>query len=648
MCGHAHTTYTKALEHDLCTEALGYPRNTPLHHASCSRNIDSRHTTSHTDIAHQGHLYTPCTTTLCSQPHIAISKHPQAATHPYVTPPSCTNPQNSPPENIPQQLRDLIKIQTQNSTPRTPINLRNLQKELSFHPNQTYVQSLIHDLQHGCSIGYTGPQYTHFSNNLTSAFQQPDILDTNIITECREGRIIGPFQTPPLPNFRCSGLGLVPKHDGGWRAIYHLSAPYGSSINDFISSQDYTLSYCSVDDAFAIVSALGRGALMAKIDLKNAFRLIPVRPQDWNLLGIQWRDQFYIDTCLPFGLRSAPYLFNQLAEAIHWSLQHNHGVRYVLHYLDDFFTAGSPDSTECSSNLHEMLSLCTTINAPVKTSKIDGPSTKLTFLGIVINTADMTAGISTERKADLLLSLQALRQKDKCTKYQLLSLVGKLSFACKVIPAGRIFLRRLIDLSCKVSRMHHRLRLCRDAHLDLDWWLAFLPTWSGTSQILESNWSTSPSMSLYTDASSTLGWGAYWSGHWIQAHWSQDQIGRDIVWKELFAIASAVNTWGHYWPRKKVLVHCDNEAVVSIWKKGTTDCSHVMALVRMLYFTAAQHNIHVIVTHIAGTNNCIADALSRFQVRRFRTLAPEAATSPDTIRAWPIQFLKDSSATIKP
>ena len=102
-------------------------------------------------------------------------------------------------------------------------------------------------------------------------------------------------------------------------------------------------------------------------------------------------------------------------------------------------------------------------------------------------------------------------------------------------------------------------------------------------------------MSLYTDASGTLGWGAYWSGRCIQADWSPDKIGRDIAWKELFAIASAVNTWGHHWPRKKVLVHCDNQEVVDIWKKGSTVCSQVMALVRMLYFCAAQHNIHIII-----------------------------------------------------
>ena len=176
----------------------------------------------------------------------------------------------------------------------------------------------------------------------------------------------------------------------------------------------------------------------------------------------------YIDTCLPFGLRSAPFLFNQLATAIHWSLQHNHCIHHLLRYLDNFFTTGSPSSAERSKNLQPILSLCDNINAFVKTSKIEGPSTQLTFLGIVIDTNSMTVGISPEHKEDLLSSIQFLRKKNKCTKHQLLSLVGKLSFACKVVPAGRIFLRHLIDLSCMVSQMYHHLRLCSDAYLDLD------------------------------------------------------------------------------------------------------------------------------------------------------------------------------------
>ena len=123
---------------------------------------------------------------------------------------------------------------------------------------------------------------------------------------------------------------------------------------------------------------------MSKIDLKNAFRLIPVRPEDWNLLGICWRNRFFVDTCLPFGLRSAPHLFNQLSIAIHWVLQHSYGVHHLLHYLDDFFTAGPANSSQCSENLQSMFTLCSNINAPIKLLKVEGPTTSLTFLGIGI------------------------------------------------------------------------------------------------------------------------------------------------------------------------------------------------------------------------------------------------------------------------
>ena len=114
----------------------------------------------------------------------------------------------------------------------------------------------------------------------------------------------------------------------------------------------------------------------------------------------------------------------------------------------------------------------------------------------------MTASISEEHKQDLISSLQSLLQHSKCTKRQLLSLIGKLSFACKVIPAGRIFHCRLIDTSCSVSHLHHHIRLTKEAHLDIYWWLKFLPQCNGSCCILQTEWTASPATDLYTDASS--------------------------------------------------------------------------------------------------------------------------------------------------
>ena len=180
-------------------------------------------------------------------------------------------------------LTNIYNIQI---TYRTPLNVLTLTRELEVHPDHKFVHTLIHNLTYGCNIGYNGPELDRISSNRHSAYHQPIILDTAIANECQVGRILGPFTHPPLPHFRSSGLGLVPKHDSGWRTICHLSAPHNHSINDHIDPSLFSLTYCSIDDAYRIINSIGPGTLMSKIDLKNAFCLIPVCPHDWHLLGM--------------------------------------------------------------------------------------------------------------------------------------------------------------------------------------------------------------------------------------------------------------------------------------------------------------------------------------------------------------------------
>ena len=82
--------------------------------------------------------------------------------------------------------------------------------------------------------------------------------------------------------------------------ILHLSAPLGQSIMTILK-EEFSLRYASIDDATCMLSALGKGALMAKVDLKSAFRMVPVRYNDWELLGMKWREAYFVDTCLPLG-----------------------------------------------------------------------------------------------------------------------------------------------------------------------------------------------------------------------------------------------------------------------------------------------------------------------------------------------------------
>ena len=264
----------------------------------------------------------------------------------------------------------------------TPLRLLSFKDELRNHPNPNWVKALLEGIEKGVPLGYHGPRCHRISRNLLSAHEHPEVIDKEIQKEVSLQRILGPFDTPPLPNLQCSGIGAVAKKSGGWRMIMHLSAPADNSINDGIDKEDFTLRYSTIDDAVKLIHKQGIRARLAKIDIKSAFRTIPVRHEDRELLGIYWREKFYIDRCLPFGLRSAPFIFNQYADALEWILHHNYSITELLHYLDDFLMVGPPTSQQCEQALAQILKLCAYLGFPIAVDKLEGPTTVITFLGI--------------------------------------------------------------------------------------------------------------------------------------------------------------------------------------------------------------------------------------------------------------------------
>ena len=94
----------------------------------------------------------------------------------------------------------------------------------------------------------------------------------------------------------------------------------GASINDGICSDLTSLTYPGVEDAIALISSTGRGALMAKLDLTAAYRHVPVHLDDQALLAIRWDGARYLDTALPFGLCSAPKIFTAMADGLSWCM----------------------------------------------------------------------------------------------------------------------------------------------------------------------------------------------------------------------------------------------------------------------------------------------------------------------------------------
>ena len=219
-----------------------------------------------------------------------------------------------------------------------------------------------------------------------------------------------------------------------------------------VKSMCTEVSYITVDDAVQEILRTGPGTVLAKVDIKNAFRLLPVHPADGCLLDMKWRNMVYIDTCLPFGLRSSPRLFNILADLLTWSSAQQRGIAFVIHYLDNFLTVGSPSSDSCQQNLDILMQLCNDLGVPLALEKVEGPSTIISFLGILLDTVRMVIRLPEDKLVRIKDTLSTWLEKKKATKREILSLVGLLQHATKVVRYGRTFVGRMYAAAAKVKK----------------------------------------------------------------------------------------------------------------------------------------------------------------------------------------------------
>ena len=507
----------------------------------------------------------------------------------------------------------------------SPVNVAHLARCLIAHPDRSLVNFLLNGFSFGFDLGYRGPILPGTRKNLLSARSHPAEVTKALMKEVSRGHTVGPFRVSPYPVLHVSPLGAVAKKDGSFRIILDLSSPAGESVNEGICKDEYSVRYQGFDEAVSLILSLGPGSYMAKVDVKHAFRLCPVRPQDFPLLGMFWQDQFFIDTRLPFGGRSSPFIFNSFADALAWILIFICGVPHVRHYLDDFFIASA--DLLCFQYVDIVKQAFQFLGVPIADDKLEGPSTCLTYLGIEIDSILMQLRLPDEKLLELRALLLSWQNKRRCTKKELLSLIGKLSFAAKVIKPGRLFVRRLIDLSKTVRKLHHHLYISHAAQEDIEWWRRFLDEWNGVS-FIQSAPVSSIELQFFTDAS-FLGFGGLYQSHWFSAAWpSFFDTELDINYRELFAVVVACQIWGHNWVNKQVVVMSDNKPICDAWLAKSAKDPNLMKLFRHLFMHAARLNFNIIFEHLPGRCNYLADLLSRLQVEKFKQMAPFADVAP--------------------
>ena len=100
-------------------------------------------------------------------------------------------------------------------------------------------------------------------------------------------RVAGPLQPDLFPQVHPNRFGVIPKgRSGKWRLIEDMSFPAGSSVNDGINESLCSLTYVGIGDAVKGIAERGKGTQLAKVDVKSAYRNVPVHPDDRWLMGM--------------------------------------------------------------------------------------------------------------------------------------------------------------------------------------------------------------------------------------------------------------------------------------------------------------------------------------------------------------------------
>ena len=494
-------------------------------------------------------------------------------------------------------------------------------------------------LQYGALVGYVGPAQRILSKNHSSVSLLPKDINAKLREDLALGRIAKlPVDTAPNL-FICSPLGLVPKKDGSLRRIHDLSYPRQSSVNAHIDPEFATLSYTRIEDILRDVIEAGRHCVILKRDIKDAFRNIPLSSQVQWLLGFQWEGQLYMERCLPFGLATAPFIFNLFAEGFHWILQSWLGWDLLSHYLDDFISV-VPNSPSLDATIQSMtadyIEVTDLLGIPRKDSK-DICGTVLPVLGHEVDTNMFTLKVPDDKLVEAQDAAAQALSKASLSLSEAQSLAGFLGFCAPAVQLGRVFVRSLWIFIAEVpnhSSKFLRRRIHADLHRDLLWWRDLLPLWNGVCFF---DTSCRKTFCLYTDASG-IGLGGYYmpgSGPFTPsdiplANAFAVPLSRppqsstapfDINIFEMEAINFALQTWGPVWASSVVRVFTDNKtSELGLIRQTLRSPSNYP--LRQALLQAAALDIVLEPIWIPGSSNTLADALSRFDYVAIANLCP--------------------------
>ena len=429
-----------------------------------------------------------------------------------------------------------------------------------------------------------------------------------------------------------------------------------SAGNDFMAILDKQ-EWFPFHKAREIVTFFGRNTLIHVRDVSKAYKTPFLKPQDWNKAGESLPSMtpstdrgtkaVVLNLKVVFGAKTSFQLWDQSGGSF-IEFAYNTTVRNILlsanlspskrfaisKWVDDYHMYIAPNIE--NSIFTKRTRLCEQIESILNdldvelgldmTSKTF--ATRMKILGHIIDSSAMTVSITPERKVFLIQLVNSLLGKSQVTLKEMESIHGHLRFAAQVVEAGSIHCN---PLSAVVGVMKRKKIFTYTStpwlRLALSRWLAILThkEFLGLSLLLQHDWERAEELDLICTGGKSdaafIGEGFFFgnlflSRPWppIVLKWAQRAKSTSQKFLEAFTTVDMLATFGPLLRHKFVIINCDNQAWVDVWKSKKAHCPFFATLLICLSGICSIYDIKLRIEHIAGIDNVLADHLSRLRV----------------------------------
>ena len=340
---------------------------------------------------------------------------------------------------------------------------------------------VVHNLQHGApSFQMKQLPSVFCENSKTSVEYGPDTTDT-LAHWVKSKVLCGPFEQPPLRNFRVNSLLLIPQTDK-IRPVLNVSLPKNRSFNDNIDMNKMEKVKMTSARRFSIsILEAGRNAIMSKMDMRDAYKNVPAKICDLRLQGLSWLNMYFIECQQIFGAKTAVSNFDQMGNTVlAIALTSSRIQKKMVHrQLDDVIAVAPKDSGMCEEFTKNYKTTCKDLNIKladdcVNKEKAFSNSTSGKVLGINFCTETLSWSLTTEKKFKVLNAIHDTLEKGSIDLLSCQKLVGRLVDVGQMNPFLACFKRNILDTLREAEKKQNEETMISEQTKKelLVWWAA--------------------------------------------------------------------------------------------------------------------------------------------------------------------------------